>query len=55
MMFRLGAVGKTRLQRFRQIGQSPPSLHSPEFYPDAKLTLEIGIIVMASTALELLQ
>lgn len=55
MMFRLGAVDKTRLQRFRQIGQSPPSLHSSKFYPDAKQTLEIGIIVMASTALELLQ
>ena len=55
LMFRLGAVDGKRLERFQQIGQPPPSLHSPAFYPDAEDTLKTGITVLASVALELLQ
>lgn len=55
LMFRLGAVDGKRLERFEQLGQSPPSLHSPMFYPDAAETLVTGVTVMASAALELLK
>ena len=55
LMFRLGAVDASRLARFQQLGATPPSLHSPLFYPDAEDTLATGILVMASAALELLQ
>ena len=55
LIFRLGAVDGKRLERFQQIGQPPPSLHSPAFYPDAEDTLKTGITVLASVALELLQ
>jgi hippurate hydrolase len=55
MMFRLGAVDRRRLERFEQLGQQPPSLHSPFFYPDVEQTLITGVTAMSSAALELLQ
>jgi len=42
-MFRLGATDQSRLARFEQIGEKPPSLHSPLFYPDADGCLRTGI------------
>ena len=36
------------------MGQPPPSLHSPLFYPDVEETLATGITAMAGAALELL-
>ncbi len=54
-MFRLGSVEEQRLAGYKRIGQSPPSLHSPVYYPDAEPTLTTGIAAMASAALELLQ
>ncbi len=47
-MFRLGSVDAKRLARFEKIGQKPPSLHSPLYYPDAEESLATG--VTASTA-----
>ena len=55
LMFRLGTVEPRRLQRFRQFEQSPPSLHSSKFYPDAESTLRTGLIATASAALEILK
>ncbi len=54
VMFRLGAVDAKRLERYRQLGQ-PPSLHSPQFYPDAEPTLVTGITAMSSVVLDLLK
>lgn len=53
-MFRLGAVDQARLDRYRQLKQIPPSLHSPLFYPDAEPTLATGVTAMSSAALDLL-
>lgn len=53
-MFRIGAVEQKRLDRFEQLGQTPPSLHSPLFYPDAEPTLATGVTAMAAAALDLL-
>ncbi len=55
MFYRLGAVDGRRLERYEQIGQQPPSLHSSLFYPDVEVTLVTGITTMCSAALELLQ
>jgi hippurate hydrolase len=54
-MFWLGAVDGKRLARYQQLGQEPPSLHSPIFYPDADAALLTGITAMAGTAMELLK
>ena len=55
LMYRLGAVDAKRLERYKQLGVSPPSLHSSKFYPDAEDTLRTGITTMAAAALELLK
>lgn len=55
VMFRLGAIEARRLERYRQLGQTPPSLHSPEFYPDVEPTLKTGVTAMAHAAMELLK
>lgn len=54
LMYRLGAVDARRLDRYKQLGQDPPSLHSPLFYPDIDQTLVTGVSTMANIALELL-
>jgi hypothetical protein len=38
----------------KQLGQTPPSLHSPLFYPDADETLVTGITTTVAATLELL-
>jgi amidohydrolase len=55
LMYRLGAVDPNRLERYRQIGQPSPSLHSPLFYPDAEETLVTGVTTMAHAVLDLLK
>lgn len=55
LMYRLGAVERRRLERFEQLGTTPPSLHSAEFYPDIEPALQTGIATMTAAALELLQ
>jgi len=55
LMFRLGSVNKTRLKRFETLGQSPPSLHSPLYYPNARETIRTGIRAMAAASLHILK
>jgi len=55
MMFWLGVVDAKRLARYEELGQQPPSLHSPLFYPDIDATLVTGVTAMVSAALELLK
>lgn len=55
LMYRLGAVEQKRLDRFASLEQTPPSLHSPKFYPDAEPTIRTGVHTMCTAALELLQ
>ncbi len=54
VMYRLGVVSAARLERIKQLGQIPPSLHSPTFYPDVEEALVTGVITMASATLDLL-
>ncbi|MBI1246779.1 amidohydrolase [bacterium] len=54
-MFRLGSVDAARLARFSQLGQEPPSLHSPIFYPDAEACLSTGVTATTIALLELFQ
>ena len=54
-MFRVGAVDEKRLARFEQLGQLPPSLHSPVFYPDAEPALATAVTAMSAAALDLLK
>jgi hippurate hydrolase len=54
-MFRVGAVDEKRLARFKQLGQLPPSLHSPLFYPDAEPALATAVTAMSAAALDLLK
>lgn len=53
-MYKLGAVSQERLAEFEQQGTSPPSLHSPRFYPTPEPTLQTGISTMGAVALDLL-
>jgi hypothetical protein len=39
----------------KQLGQEPPSLHSPLYYPDAEPTLITGVQTTVAATLELLQ
>ncbi len=54
LMYRLGAVSQSRLERFKQLGVPPPSLHSSQFYPDFEPTLRTGVMTMTAAALDLL-
>ena len=54
LMYRLGAVDSRRLERFQQLGQKPPSLHSPVFYPDVEEALTTGVATMSAAVLELM-
>jgi hippurate hydrolase len=53
-MFRLGSVSQKRLDEFTSSGQTPPSLHSPVYYPDLSAALAVGVPAMASVAMDLL-
>jgi hippurate hydrolase len=55
LMFRLGAVDARRLARYEELGQQPPSLHSPLFYPDVRETLRTGVTAMSGAVIELLK
>ncbi len=54
LMYRLGAVSQSRLDRFRELGVPPPSLHSSQFYPDVEPALRTGVMTMTAAALDLL-
>jgi hippurate hydrolase len=53
-MFRLGSVDAKRLAEFQESGKTPPSLHSPKYYPDPQQALETGVAAMSAAVLELL-
>lgn len=55
LMFRLGTVDPARLARMKQLGQQPPSLHSPLYYPDAEEALTTGLKATVAATLELLK
>ena len=54
LMYRLGSVSGSRLDRFKQLGVPPPSLHSSHYYPDIEPTLRTGVLTMTAAALDLL-
>lgn len=54
LMYRLGSVLPQRLDRFKELGVPPPSLHSSQYYPDIEPTLKTGFLTMTAAALELL-
>jgi hippurate hydrolase len=53
-MFRLGTVDQSRLDEFKDQGQSPPSLHSPLYYPNAEAALRVSVPAMVAVAIDLL-
>ena len=53
-MFRLGTVDQSRLDAAKEKGESPPSLHSPLYYPNAEASLRVSVPVMVAVALDLL-
>ena len=55
LMYGLGSVNQSRLERFKKLDIPPPSLHSGIYYPDAPETLETGFTTMVAGALDLLQ
>jgi hippurate hydrolase len=55
LMFALGSVDAKRLERYQQLGQSPPSLHSSQYYPDTDETLVTGVTAMTAAVLELMR
>ncbi len=55
VMYRLGVVSQERLDRYEKLGQTPPSLHSPHFFPDAAESLPVGVTTFVIAALDLLK
>ncbi|MEM7453150.1 MAG: amidohydrolase [Planctomycetota bacterium] len=53
VLYFLGVVDQRRLDRYVELGVTPPSLHSAEFYPDVEDALKFGVITMSSAVLEL--
>ncbi|MCA9102027.1 MAG: amidohydrolase [Planctomycetales bacterium] len=53
-MFRLGSIDAERLAGYARFEQSPPSLHSPRYYPDPEPTLTTGLRATIAAVEELL-
>ena len=53
-MFRLGSVSTDRLAEMKQAGKTPPSLHSPFYYPDARESITTGVTAMSAAVVDLL-
>jgi hippurate hydrolase len=53
-MYRLGTVDQSRLDEFEKKGESPPSLHSPQYYPNAEASLRVSVPVMVAVVEDLL-
>ncbi len=54
VMYRLGTIEPKRLARMKELGETPPSLHSPLYYPDVDGALITGVHTMATAVLDLL-
>lgn len=55
LMYRLGTVLQSRLDRFKALEVPPPSLHSSQYYPDVEPSLRTGVLTMTAAALDLLR
>jgi len=55
LMFFLGVVDQSRLDRYKEMGITPPSMHSNGFYPDIEVALQTGVVSMSNAVLELMQ
>lgn len=55
VMYRLGVIAPERLDRFQSAELQLPSLHSPEFYPDAEPALATGIVSMVTAVVDLMK
>ncbi len=53
-MFRLGSVSADRLTEMKKGGKTPPSLHSPFYYPDARESITTGVTAMSAAVVDLL-
>jgi len=54
LMLGLGSIDSERLDQYKEQGLAPPSLHSPQYYPDPQETIVTGVTALASAAIELL-
>ncbi len=54
LMYRLGTLSKERMERFKLANVTPPSLHSPTFYPDLEESLPTGVASMIHASLSIL-
>ena len=54
LMFALGTINQSRLDRMAGLGATMPSLHSPRYYPDFDETIETGVSAMSAAVIELL-
>ena len=55
LMFRLGTIEPEKLTRLKQLGETPPSLHSPLYYPEAAESLTTGVQAAVAAVTELLK
>jgi amidohydrolase len=54
LMYRVGTVDAARLDRFKQLGVNPPSLHSSDYYPDFEKTIQTTVATMTAAVTELM-
>jgi hippurate hydrolase len=55
VMYWLGTVEQSRLDRYQELEVPPPSLHSNQYYPDVEPSLRTGVLTMTAAALNLLK
>ncbi len=55
LMLKLGTIAPERLDKYKNEGAPPPSLHSPKYYPDPGPSIATGVELLVSATLELLQ
>lgn len=53
-MFRLGSVKAERFAEMKKEGKTPPSLHSPFYYPDPRESIATGVTAMSAAVVDLL-
>ena len=54
-MFRLGSIPPEKIADFKRRGEPLPGLHSSRYLPDAKPTIQTGVLAMTAAALDLLK
>ncbi|MEQ8210127.1 MAG: amidohydrolase [Lacipirellulaceae bacterium] len=54
LMMSIGSVTQERLDKFKEDGTPPPSLHSAKYYPDPEPTIRTGVKALVAGSLELL-